>query len=418
MKIAVIGAGISGLTTAYYLKDKHQVTVLESADRIGGHTATVDVSHNGRDYAIDTGFIVYNDWTYPKFIELLTELGVASEETEMSFSVSCDSSGVEYGGNNLNTMFAQRLNLFKPSFIGMVKDILRFNKESIEHLESGRLEEGSTLGTYLQDHDYGREFIQHYLVPMGCAIWSASTKTMLDFPLLFFIRFFKNHGLLSVNNRPQWRVIRGGSRSYLKPLSEQLKDSIHVGVNIDKVIRDGSGVKIELKSGEVQEYDHVVFACHSDQAKALLDDISVAEDSVLSAIPYQSNEVILHTDDSILPNKKLAWSSWNYRLRSEDQIRAVLTYDMNILQGIDSETTFCVTLNDRSSIDASKILGVYNYSHPVFSLESVTAQAQWADINGVKRTWFCGAYWGNGFHEDGVASGRRVAEALNYLGDD
>jgi predicted NAD/FAD-binding protein len=418
MKIAVIGAGISGLTTAYYLKDKHQVTVLESADRIGGHTATVDVSHNGRDYAIDTGFIVYNDWTYPKFIELLTELGVASEETEMSFSVSCDSSGVEYGGNNLNTMFAQRLNLFKPSFIGMVKDILRFNKESIEHLESGRLEEASTLGTYLQDHGYGREFIQHYLVPMGCAIWSASTKTMLDFPLLFFIRFFKNHGLLSVNNRPQWRVIRGGSRSYLKPLSEQLKDSIHLGVNIDKVIREGNGVKIKLKSGDVQEYDHVVFACHSDQAKALLDDISVAEDSVLSAIPYQSNEVILHTDDSILPNKKLAWSSWNYRLRSEDQIRAVLTYDMNILQGIDSETTFCVTLNDRSSIDASKILGVYNYSHPVFSLESVTAQAQWADINGVKRTWFCGAYWGNGFHEDGVASGRRVAEALNYLGDD
>ena len=418
MKIAVIGAGISGLTTAYYLKDKHQVTVLESADRIGGHTATVDVNHNGRDYAIDTGFIVYNDWTYPKFIELLTELGVASDETEMSFSVSCDSSGVEYGGNNLNTMFAQRLNLFKPSFIGMVKDILRFNKESIEHLESGRLEEGSTLGAYQQDNDYGREFIQHYLVPMGCAIWSASTKTMLDFPLIFFIRFFKNHGLLSVNNRPQWRVVRGGSRSYLKPLTEQLKGCIHVGVNIDKVIREGNGVKIKLKSGDVQEYDHVVFACHSDQAKALLDDISVAEDSVLSAIPYQSNEVILHTDDTILPSKKLAWSSWNYRLRSEDQVRAVLTYDMNILQGIDSETTFCVTLNDRSSIDPSKILGVYNYSHPVFSLESVTAQAQWADINGVKRTWFCGAYWGNGFHEDGVASGRRVAEALNYLGDD
>jgi|TARA_B110000116_G_scaffold272075_1_gene295085 predicted NAD/FAD-binding protein len=418
MKIAVIGAGISGLTAAYYLKDKHQVTVLESEGRIGGHTATVDVTHEGRDYAIDTGFIVYNDWTYPKFIELLNELGVATDATEMSFSVSCDSSGVEYGGNNLNTMFAQRLNLFKPSFIGMVKDILRFNKAAIEDLDSGRLEETATLGQYLQDNKYGRAFIEHYLVPMGCAIWSASTKTMIDFPLLFFVRFFKNHGLLSVNNRPQWRVVRGGSRSYLKPLIEQLKDSIHVSVDIYRVQRHSGGVKIELKSGEVQEYDHVVFACHSDQAKALLGDISDTEDSVLSAIPYQSNEVVLHTDDTILPRKKLAWSSWNYRLRSGDQSRAVLTYDMNILQGIDSDTTFCVTLNDRVSIDASKILGVYNYSHPVFSLESVAAQSRWGDINGVKRTWFCGAYWGNGFHEDGVASGRRVAQALNYLGDD
>lgn len=417
MKIAVIGAGISGLTAAYYLKDQHQVTVLESADRIGGHTATMDIHHGGRDYAIDTGFIVYNDWTYPKFIELLEELGVRSKETEMSFSVSCDSTGLEYGGNNLNTLFAQRLNLLKPSFIGMVQDILRFNKASIEDLESGQLEEGATLGQYLKENNYGSAFINHYLVPMGCAIWSASTKAMLDFPLLFFVKFFKNHGLLSVNNRPQWRVIEGGSRSYLEPLTAQLKESIQLGADIESVQRHSDGVRIELKSGEVQEYDQVVFACHSDQALSLLDDTSDSERAVLTAIPYQDNEVVLHTDTALLPKKQLAWSSWNYRLRQQDQSRAVLTYNMNILQGIDSDTTFCVTLNDRSSIDADKILGVYHYAHPVFSLNSVAAQERWKDINGVKRTWFCGAYWGNGFHEDGVASGRRVAEALNHKSD-
>lgn len=417
MKIAVIGAGISGLTAAYYLKGSHDVTVLESADRIGGHTATVDVHHKGRDYAIDTGFIVYNDWTYPKFIELLNELGVSSHETEMSFSVSCDSSGVEYGGNNLNTLFAQRMNLLKPSFIGMVQDILRFNKSSIEDLESGKLQEGETLGHYLNDNNYGRAFIDHYLVPMGCAIWSASTQSMLEFPLLFFVKFFKNHGLLSVNNRPQWRVIKGGSRSYLEPLTKSLKDSIFTGVDILSVQRHSDGVTIILATGEVQQYDHVVFACHSDQALALLGDVSDSEHDVLSAIPYQDNEVVLHTDESLLPAKKLAWSSWNYRLRQQQQSRAVLTYNMNILQGIDSDTTFCVTLNDGASIDPGKILQTYHYSHPVFSLQSVAAQARWCEINGVRRSWFCGAYWGNGFHEDGVASGRRVAEALNYMGE-
>lgn len=415
MKIAIIGAGISGLTSAYYLKDKHDVTILESAKRIGGHTATMDINHLGREYSIDTGFIVYNDWTYPKFIELLSELGVSTKETEMSFSVSCDSSGVEYGGNNLNTLFAQRLNLLKPSFIGMVQDILRFNKSSIEDLESGKLEEGATLGEYLQDNNYGDAFINRYLVPMGCAIWSASTQIMMDFPLQFFVQFFKNHGLLSVNNRPQWRVIEGGSKSYLGPLTEQLKNNIHTGVDIVSVQRHSDGVNIVLATGEVQHYDQVVFACHSDQALALLGDVSNNEEEVLSAIPYQDNEVVLHTDESLLPNKKLAWSSWNYRLRQQDQSHAVLTYNMNILQGIESDATFCVTLNDKKSIDPDKVLGVYNYSHPVFSLKSVAAQSRWFEINGVNHTWFCGAYWGNGFHEDGVVSGRRVAEALNHM---
>lgn len=417
MKIAVIGAGISGLTTAYYLKDHHDVTVLESSDRIGGHTATMDIHHQGRDYAIDTGFIVYNDWTYPKFIALLDELGVKSKPTEMSFSVSCDQTGIEYGGNNINTLFAQRLNFLRPSFLKMVKDILRFNRSSIADLESGSLNDGTTLGEYLDRNNYGKSFIEHYLVPMGCAIWSASTKTMLDFPILFFVKFFKNHGLLSVNHRPQWRVIEGGSRTYLKPLSESLYGRIQLGVNIANVLRHNGGVSVVLESGEIKEFDQVVFACHSDQAQSMLGDITNVESSVLSAIPYQSNEVVLHTDRSLLPKKELAWSSWNYRLRAKHQSRAVLTYNMNILQGIESDTTFCVTLNDSDSIDPEKILGTYHYSHPVFSLESVNAQERWSEINGVKRTWFCGAYWGNGFHEDGVASGRRVAETLNYMGE-
>lgn len=416
MDIAVIGAGISGLAAAYDLtKAGHNVTVLERNDRIGGHTATMDIHHQGRDYAIDTGFIVYNDWTYPKFIELLTELGVQSQATEMSFSVSCDATGLEYGGNNLNTLFAQRRNILRPSFLKMVGDILRFNKESIEDLESGAIPPEQTLGEYLTSKGYSQGFISQYLVPMGCAIWSASTKAMMEFPLLFFVRFFKNHGLLSVNNRPQWRVIKGGSREYIDPLIETFKQNIEVNAVIAKVSRTETGVQITMASGEDKHFDQVVFACHSDQALGLLSDTSEQEQSVLGAIAYQDNEVILHTDTDLLPEKSLAWSSWNYRLRKQKQARAVLTYNMNILQGIESDTTFCVTLNDTKAINSDKILGRYRYAHPVFTLDAIAAQARWQEINGVNNTWFCGAYWANGFHEDGVASARRVSDAIKQL---
>jgi predicted NAD/FAD-binding protein len=382
MKIAIIGAGISGLTAAYYLRHKHDITVYESAPAIGGHTATIDVEHQGREHAIDTGFIVYNDWTYPNFIELIDELGVDTQPTEMSFSVRCDNSGLEYGGNNLNTLFAQRRNLLRPSFHKMLADILR---------------------------------IYQYLLPMGCAIWSASTESMIDFPLLFFTRFFKNHGLLSVNDRPQWHVIKGGSRSYLEPLTREFADSIEVNANISSVRRSADAVELILANGESPQFDQVIFACHSDQALALLGDASRAESEALGEIPYQSNEVVLHTDTSLLPQRRLAWSSWNYWLRERQQQRAVLTYDMNILQGIESDTTFCVTLNATESIADDKILRSFNYSHPVFSLESVAAAARIKKFNGVNRTWFAGAYLGNGFHEDGVLSGRRVADAINRL---
>ena len=413
--IAIIGTGISGLTAAYYLRRQHRVTLFESADRIGGHTATIDVELDKRDYAIDTGFIVYNDWTYPRFIELLNELDIATQPSEMSFSVRCDSSGLEYGGSNLNTLFAQRRNLFKPSFHRMLRDILRFNREAIEDLEQGRIATSTRLGDYLTDKRYGDEFIYQYLLPMGCAIWSASTQSMFDFPLLFFVRFFKNHGLLSVNDRPQWRVLQGGSRSYLEPLCREFRDSIRLSARIAQVRRLTDAVELVMQDGNRHRFDQVVLACHSDQALGLLADATLAERQSLGAIPYQANEVVLHTDTSLLPKKRRAWSSWNYWLRERQQAQAVLTYNMNILQGISSKRCFCVTLNATEAIKPDRIIDTFSYSHPVFSLESVDAAQQINQFNGLNRTWFAGAYLGNGFHEDGVVSGRRVADGINQL---
>jgi predicted NAD/FAD-binding protein len=417
MKIAIIGAGISGLSTAYYLSRNHQISVFEAADKIGGHTATVDVDYEGRQLAIDTGFIVFNDWTYPNFIELMNKLGVESRPTEMSFSVRCESTGLEYGGNNLNAMFAQRRNMLRPSFYKMIKDILRFNREAIHDLESGGISQSITLGEYLRANNYGEAFVYQYILPMGCAIWSASTERMIDFPLRFFVQFFKNHGLLSVNDRPQWRVIQGGSRSYLDPLTEGFRNSIFTGANIKRIRRLGDSVELIMADGRILDFDHVVLACHSDQALALLGDASLAERSALKAIPYQENEVVLHTDEGLLPRKRAAWSSWNYLLRDRFQERAILTYDMNILQGIDSDTTFCVTLNATKSISPAKIIARFNYSHPVFSLDSVAATRRIEQINGNNNTWFAGAWLGNGFHEDGVVSARQVATAINRLPD-
>lgn len=413
MKIAIVGAGISGLTSAYVLHREHDITVFESNDRIGGHTATKDIELDGQHYAVDTGFIVYNDWTYPNFIRLMKTLGVATRPTQMSFSVKCSDSGLEYGGSSFDALFAQRRNLLRPSYLRMLLDIVRFNKESIRDLESGALAADMTLGQYLKQNNYSDGFVRHYLVPMGCAIWSASTQVMLDFPLVFFVRFFKNHGLLSVKNRPQWHVIDGGSRSYLEPLTQGFKSRIETSTNISRVVRHNGGVSVFIDGeSEPREFDQIIFACHSDQALSLLDDVSVAERSVLGAMAYQSNDVVLHTDDSLLPKSQRAWSSWNYWLDSREQSAAVLTYNMNILQHIRAPQTFCVTLNATHAIAEEKILGRYRYDHPVFSLASVQAAERWSDVNGVNRTWFCGAYWGNGFHEDGVVSALRVTEGL------
>ena len=411
LKIAIIGSGISGLSCAHYLSASHEVSVFEAGRQVGGHTATVDVKLGTRRYAIDTGFIVFNNWTYPNFIALLEELGVSSKPTTMGFSVHDTRSGLEYSGTSLNTLFAQRRNLVSWRFLTMVRDILRFNRQSVADLEEGRASDAETLGDYLERNNYSDGFKRDYLVAMGSAIWSADCETILDFPLSFFLRFFRNHGLLSVNDRPQWRVIEGGSREYLRPLCQRFEQRIHTGCPVLRVKRQPNRVMLELADGRSLAFDQVVIATHSDQALAMLAEPSREEREILGALPYQANDVVLHTDTRMLPRNRRTWSSWNYALGA-DQSRAVVTYNMNILQGIEAPETFCVTLNNTAAINPHKILGRFTYDHPVFSIGGMKAQARWDEINGQRNTWFCGAYWHNGFHEDGVVSALRVARSL------
>lgn len=411
MKIAIIGSGIAGLTCAYVLNRRHDIRVFEAGSWIGGHTHTVEVSHNGETQSVDTGFIVFNDWTYPNFIRLLGQIGVNFKPTEMSFSVCDPVSDLEYNGNNLNSLFAQRRNLLSPGFWGMLRDILRFNKAALLDLQQQRIAADTTLGDYLQKRGYGERFIQHYIVPMGSAIWSMSRVQMLGFPLQFFVRFFKNHGLLSVNNRPQWCVIEGGSSRYIEPLTASFRQHIRLDCPVQRVERDESGVLIHSAAGS-ERFDKVVFACHSDQALQLLASPSRAEREILQALPYADNDVVLHTDTRLLPRRRLAWASWNYRLDASGDKAAAVTYDMNILQGLKSDTTFCVSLNQTAVIDPTQILARFTYAHPQYSIEAVAAQARWSELQGAQHSFYCGAYWANGFHEDGVVSALRVAQAF------
>lgn len=417
MDIAIIGSGISGLTCAYLLNQTHNVTVFEKDKRVGGHTATIDVKHKGEMFSIDTGFIVYNDWTYPNFIKLLNKLNVDSQPTRMSFSVSCQQTGLEYGGSGFNALFAQRRNLLNIPYLKMLRDIVQFNKQAITDLEHNHLDPETTLGQYLEQKGYSAMMASHYLIPMGSAIWSSTLQEMLDFPLLFFVRFFKNHGLLSIKNRPQWRVIQGGSKTYLEPLTAGFANNIEIDCTISRVERAEDGVTLYFADGSSRRFDQVVFACHSYQALQLLGDPSLEEQSILSAIPYRDNSVLLHTDESILPCNRRTWSAWNYWLENAPDKPATLSYNMNILQGIGSDDTFVVSLNARDKIKQDCIIGEYSYAHPVFTLSGINAQNRWQEINGVKRTWFCGAYWKNGFHEDGCSSGIRVATALGATWD-
>ncbi|MBV4456702.1 FAD-dependent oxidoreductase [Pseudomonas sp. COR58] len=411
MNIAVVGSGIAGLTCAYLLARRHDVTLFEAADRIGGHTHTAQVTVEGREYAVDTGFIVFNDRTYPNFMRILGQLGVRLRPTEMSFSVTDPDTGLEYNGNNLDSLFAQRRNLLSPGFWGMLRDILRFNRSARRDLAERRIAADTTLDDYLKAGGYGERFILHYIVPMGAAIWSMPMAGMLRFPLRFFVRFFENHGLLSVGDRPQWQVIEGGSNAYLAPLSASFRDRIRLGCPVERVSRDGHGVDLHSPAGR-ERFDKVVLACHSDQALRLLEQPSAAEQSVLGALPYADNEVVLHTDTRLLPRRKRARASWNVRLGGAGDALPAVTYDMNILQGIQSDTTFCVSLNQSAAISPAKVLARYLYAHPQFSLAAVAAQARWAELDGQRHTHYCGAYWANGFHEDGVASALRVAAAF------
>ena len=400
MKVAVIGSGISGNVAAYLLNKHHKITVYEANDYIGGHTHTHDINHQGKHFSVDTGFIVFNHKTYPNFIALLKELGVEEQLSSMSFGVKCEKTGLEYMGSTINSLFAQRRNIFRPSFWRMILDILRFNREATQLLEQSSDE--ISLGDYLKREKYSQVFINYYLVPMAAAVWSADLKLMFEFPARYLVRFFHNHGLLSVNDRPDWYVIKGGSKTYAQALTRPFKDCIKLSTPVTRVERLDKGVRVISAEGE-ETYDAVFFACHSDQALRMIQNPTDAEKQVLGAIKYQDNEVLLHTDDSVLPKRKRAWAAWNYHLLDGDQSRVPVTYNMNILQGLDCSDQFCVTLNNSDVIDKDKVLKRLNYHHPIYTRESVAAQARHAEIN-TDKFYFCGAYWRYGFHEDGVVS--------------
>ena len=405
-KIAIIGTGIAGLTSAYLLNKEHDITVFEANDYIGGHTATKDVTVDGKEYAIDTGFIVFNDWTYPNFNKLMNILGVNAQPTEMSFSVKNHAQNLEYNGNTLNSLFAQRRNILRPRFWRIVRDILKFNKlcksdDAVKHADTGM-----TLYDYIQHHNLSADFSQNYILPMCAAIWSMTLEDSKSFPLTFFLQFFNNHGLLNITDRPQWYTIIGGSREYVAPLTETFKDKIKLNSPVTKVVKHDGQFHVTANA-HTEVFDDVVFACHSDQALAMLAEPTETQTAILGDIGYAMNEVVLHIDTSVLPKRPLAWASWNYLIKcepGEENAPASLTYNMNILQRIQSDTTFCVTLNNTDALDPDKILGKFHYAHPQFSPTMVAAQNRRDEINDEGNGYFCGAYWYNGFHEDGVRS--------------
>lgn len=414
MRIAIIGSGIAGLTAAWRLDAAHELTIYEANDYPGGHTATVDVDWHGQRYAIDTGFIVFNDWTYPNFIRLLDELGVAWQHSNMSFSLSCERTGLEYNGTSVNSLFAQRRNVFNPVFLRMIADILRFGRHAPELLSPSLANDAATarltLDQYLDRGGYSQAFREQYIVPMGRAIWSASASQMKQFPARFFVEFFERHGFLNVSNRPVWRTVRGGSREYARALLGRLRGQLRLGSKVAQVERDADGIHVVTSSGARERHDYVVFACHSDQALAILENPSAAEKDILGSFGYCANKVTLHTDMRMLPSRPLARAAWNYHLLADEGDLLALTYDMNVLQGLESPTRFLVTLNRDEDIDPAKVLRQFTYEHPVYTPDAVQAQDRRGEISGLNRSFYCGAYWRYGFHEDGVVSGLWAAE--------
>ncbi len=420
MKIAIVGAGISGLVAADRLRKSHDVTVFEAGNYIGGHTNTIDVDTETGPLAIDTGFIVFNDRTYPNFIELLDRLGVESQDTIMSFSVKCEKTGLEYRGADPNGLFAQRRNLLNPKFYRLLYDLLKFFRLGEEMLAADSdADESESVSSFLKRNKFSPQFIEQYFLPMGAAIWSSSYDSFRDFPIRFIAEFYKNHGLLGVKDRPQWRVIKGGSREYVKVLTKGWTDQILPNQTVRKVVRNR-----EPSTGEVQsvslfttenslDFDQVIFACHSDQALRILgSDVTETEQEILSAFPYQKNVALLHSQSDVLPKQRRAWASWNYFNPKEETTAATVTYNMNILQSLDSETTWCVTLNGEDLVRDENVVASIEYAHPTFSAGRRVMQARHLELCNLNATSFCGAYWGNGFHEDGVASALRVVDAI------
>jgi len=420
MKIAIIGAGISGLVAAERLRDSHEVAVFEAGSYIGGHTNTIDIDTPDGSLAVDTGFIVFNDRTYPNFIAMLDRLGVASQDTIMSFSVKCERTGLEYRGADLNGLFAQRRNLFNPKFYKLLMDLLKFFRLGEAMLESDSdAGEAESVDSFLSRNRFSNQFIEQYFLPMGAAIWSSSYESFRDFPIRFIAEFYKNHGLLGVKDRPQWKTIRGGSKQYIKPLTNGWADQIKLNSPVQKVARNRAANDSEPTSvtvaanGQSNDFDHVVFACHSDQALRILGgDTTPTETEILSAFPYQKNVALLHTQSDVLPKQRRAWASWNYFNPKEESNAATVTYNMNILQSLKSDTVWCVTLNGEDLIQDENVIASIDYAHPTFSVGRKAMQARHDELCSVNATSFCGAYWGNGFHEDGVASALRVVKAI------
>lgn len=411
MRIAIVGSGISGLTAAHHLQRDHAITLFEAADRPGGHSHTVDVEDGDRSHSVDTGFIVYNERNYPYFSALLGELGVATQPGEMSFSMRCDRSGLEYSGSSPGSLFAQRGNLLNRRFLGMLRDILRLHRHAGALMSAP---ESQSLGSFLAERRLRGAVLEDYLLPMAGAIWSASPDSILDFPARHFGRFFHNHGLLQLRDRPQWRTVCGGSREYVTAIVRPLGDRLRLSTPVQWVRRIPGGVMLKAGHDQPQAFDAIVFACHSNQALGLLRDPTPAEREVLGCIPYQENEAVLHTDIRLLPRLPQARAAWNYhRLDGTDSGRVSVTYDLTLLQRLPTRQRFLVTLNATEAIDPSHTLRRMTYHHPVFTARGMAAQARWAELNGVGHTWYCGAWWGYGFHEDGVRSGIAVARAIN-----
>lgn len=406
MKLAIVGAGISGLTVAYLLSNQHEITVFEAADYAGGHTHTVDVEEDGNNLAIDTGFIVFNDWTYPNFQRLLERLGVESVPTQMSFGVKDEVTGLEYAATTARGFFAQRRNVFSPAHYRMLLEISRLRRAAPEILSAN---ENVTLGEYLEREGYGRRFVDGFIVPMGAAIWSAPWNDLLDFPVVFFVRFLRNHGMLNAFEQPTWRVVKGGSRVYVQALTQSFRDRIRLRTPVVSVERHADHVRVRAANAEPERFEHVVLACHSGQALSILSDATPLEREILVAIRYQQNHAVLHTDDSLLPRERDAWAAWNYhRLARVDRPVAV-SYNMNLLQHLRARRTYIVTLGRSGEIEPRAVLRRIDWEHPIFSREGVMAQARFELISGIDRTHYAGAYWRNGFHEDGVVSALRVA---------
>ncbi|MEM6641193.1 MAG: FAD-dependent oxidoreductase [Pseudomonadota bacterium] len=408
--VAVVGSGISGLTAARALDDECDVTVFESGDYVGGHTRTLDVEIAGSAVSVDIGFIVFNDWTYPNFIAFLNELGVDSVPTSMGFSLSDERSGLEYRGGSWGGLFAQRRNALKPCYYRFLLEIKRFFDEGKQALESGDLSE--TFGEYIETRGYSKACVEQFILPMAGAIWSTEPARVREFPASFFLRFFANHGLLNLTDRPVWRTVRGGSRTYIDKLLPSLRGKVLVNRPVTAIRRHEHGVTLHIEPLGSREFDYVILACHSDQALALLNDASDREKAALAAIRYQDNEVVLHTDRSLLPKRRRAWAAWNYHLQATERDVATLTYSMNILQHLDTPKPVCVTLNASDRIAPSSVLHRQIMAHPLYTTSALAGQSALRDLSGQRRTAFAGAYLGNGFHEDGVVSGLAAASRI------